>query len=179
MPSRDEASTSNSALDADTAPLRTESEQLRHAMTRLSSGVAVVTAAWQGRAHALTATALCSVSLDPALILVCVGRASRFHPAILGSRSWAVSLLSAEQESVARHFAHRGRDLNTQFDAVAHRTGPRTGAPLLDGALAWLECETHAVHDGGDHSIVVGRVLDAAAAGADVEPLTYYRGTYS
>lgn len=148
-------------------------------MTLLSSGVAVVTTTWQGRRHALTATALCSVSLDPPLILVCVGRASRFHAAILGSQRWAVSLLSGEQEATARHFAHRGRDLNTQFDVVDHRPGPRTGAPLLGGALAWLECETHAVHDGGDHTIVVGRVLDAVAAGADAAPLTYYRGGYA
>ena len=164
---------------ADAVPLGAESELLRQAMARLSSGVAVVTASWEGQRRAMTATAVCSVSLDPALILVCVGRASRFHAAILGSRRWAVSLLSGEQEAVARHFANRGRDLATQFDAVAHRTGPRTGAPLLGGALAWLECETCAVHDGGDHSIVVGRVLDAAASGTVEAPLTYFRGGYA
>ena len=148
-------------------------------MTRLSSGVAVVTAIWEGQRRAMTATAVCSVSLDPALILVCVGRASRFHAAILGSRHWGVSLLSTGQEPVARHFANRGRDLTTQFDAIPHRPGPRTGAPLLDDALAWLECETYAVHDGGDHSIVVGRVLDAAASGTVDAPLSYFRGGYA
>lgn len=156
-----------------------ESGLLRQAMTRMSSGVAIVTAAWQGRPHAMTATAVCSVSLDPPLVLVCVGRTSRFHPAVLGAGRWGVSLLSRDQEALARHFSNRGRDLSTQFDGVPHRVGRRTGAPLLDHTLAWLECETVAVHDGGDHSIVVGRVVDASGEGAPGQPLTYYQGSYA
>lgn len=156
-----------------------EGELLRQAMSQLSSGVAVVTTLWQGRPHAMTATAVCSVSLDPPLILVCVGRTSRFSAAILGSGRWAVSLLARDQEAVARHFADRGRDLLTQFDAVPHAPGPRTGAPLVEGALAWLECDTSSVHDGGDHSIVVGRVLDAGTGAVAAQPLTYQRGRYS
>lgn len=147
-------------------------------MSRLSSGVVVVAASWQGGPHAMTATAVCSVSLEPPLVLVCVGRASRFHPAILGAGRWAVSLLAAEQEGEARHFADPGRDLARQFADVPHRLGPATGAPVLDDALAWLECETWAVHDGGDHSIVLGRVLDAAATPDARDPLTYARGRY-
>lgn len=155
-----------------------EAELLRRAMTRLSSGVAVVATQWQGRLHAMTATALCSVSLDPPLVLTCVGRASRFHAAILGSGTWGISLLAGDQQPLARHFADRGRDLLTQFDTVPHRLGARTGAPLLEGGLAWLECETTAVHDGGDHSIVVGRVVDAGAGPPELAPLTYYQGSY-
>lgn len=155
-----------------------ESELLRHAMSQLSSGVAIVSTVWQGRLHAMTATAVCSVSLDPPLILVCVSRTSRFSAAILSSGRWAVSLLAADQEAVARHFADRGRDLLTQFDAVPYARGSRTDAPLVEGTLAWLECETFSVHDGGDHSIVVGRVLDAGT-GASLAPLTYHRGRYS
>lgn len=153
-----------------------QSDVLRQAMTRLSAGVAVVTASWQGRLHALTATAICSVSLEPPLILVCVGRASRFHAAILGSSRWGVSLLAEDQVDVARHFSDRGRDLLTQFDEVPHVRGATTDAPLVEGALAWLECSTWATHDGGDHSIVIGQVLEGAAGpGA---PLTYFRGRY-
>ena len=154
-----------------------QSDALRHAMTRLSAGVCVVTASWQGRLHAMTATAVTSVSLDPPLVLVCVGRASRFHAAVLGSSRWAVSILAEDQADVARHFADRGRDLLTQFEPVPHTRGALTDAPLVEGALAWLECATWDVHDGGDHSIVVGRVLDGS--GGPGAPLTYFRGRYS
>jgi flavin reductase len=153
-----------------------QSEVLRQAMTRLSAGVAVVSASWQGRLHAMTATAVCSVSLEPPLILVCVGRSSRFHAAIVGSCRWAVSLLAEDQVDVARHFSDRGRDLLTQFDTVPHVRGTATDAPLVEGALAWLECTTWAIHDGGDHSIVIGQVLDGA--GGPGAPLTYFRGRY-
>jgi flavin reductase (DIM6/NTAB) family NADH-FMN oxidoreductase RutF len=153
-----------------------QSEVLRQAMSRLSTGVAVVSAAWQGRLHAMTATAVCSVSLEPPLVLVCVGRASRFHAAITGSSRWGISLLAEDQVDLARHFADRGRDLLVQFDDVPHVRGTTTDAPLVEGALAWLECATWATHDGGDHSIVIGQVLDGAAGpGA---PLTYFRGRY-
>ena len=159
-----------------TGEIGPEGEALRQAMTRLSAGVCVVTASWQGRLHAMTATAVCSVSIEPPLLLVCVGRASRFHAAILGAAAWGVSVLAEDQADVARHFADRGRDLLTQFDPVPHTRGTATGAPLVDGALAWLECGTWATHDGGDHTIVVGRVLDGA--GGPGGPLTYFRGRY-
>jgi flavin reductase (DIM6/NTAB) family NADH-FMN oxidoreductase RutF len=153
-----------------------QSEVLRQAMSRLSAGVAVVSASWQGRLHAMTATAVCSVSLEPPLVLVCVGRTSRFHAAILGSSRWGISLLAEDQVDLARHFSDRGRDLLTQFDDVPHVRGDATDAPLVEGALAWLECATWATHDGGDHSIVIGQVLDGTAGpGA---PLTYFRGRY-
>jgi flavin reductase (DIM6/NTAB) family NADH-FMN oxidoreductase RutF len=150
----------------------------RSVLAEFVSGVTVVTAQWQGVAHAMTATAFCSVSLEPPLVLVCVGRSSRFHGAILGAQAWGVSLLSADQGALARHFSHKGRDLLTQFDEIPHTPAPHTGAPLLIGARGWLDCETHAVHDGGDHSIVVGRVVDARRAGSLEEPLTYHRGVY-
>lgn len=159
-----------------TVDIPPQSEVLRQAMARLSTGVCVVSASWQGRLHAMTATAVCSVSLEPPLVLVCVGRSSRFHAAIRGSNQWGVSILAEDQVDLARHFADRGRDLLTQFDDVAHARGSSTDAPLVEGALAWLECSTWAIHDGGDHSIVIGRVLDGnTGPGA---PLTYFRGRY-
>lgn len=153
-----------------------QSEALRQAMTRLSTGVCVVTASWEGRLHAMTATAVCSVSLRPPLVLVCVGRTSRFHDAVLGASRWAVSVLAEDQVELARHFSDRGRDLLTQFDAVPHTRGAATDAPLVDGALAHLECRTWDTHDGGDHSIVVGEVVDGS--GGPGAPLTYFRGRY-
>jgi flavin reductase (DIM6/NTAB) family NADH-FMN oxidoreductase RutF len=151
----------------------------RSVLAELSSGVTVVTARWQGVAHAMTATAFCSVSLEPPLVLVCVGRSSRFHAAILGAGEWAVSLLSVDQGPRARHFANRGRDLLTQLASVPHTAAPQSGAPLLVGARGWLDCSTTAEHDGGDHTIVVGRVLWAAVNDAPGDPLTYHRGAYN
>lgn len=152
---------------------------VRAVMTELASGVTVVTAEWEGHSHAMTATAFCSVSLDPPLVLVCVGKSSRFHRAITASGAWAVSLLAGDQGWIARHFSHRGRDLLTQFSQVPHSPAPYSNAPLLTGARGWLDCATYALHDGGDHTIVVGHVLHASHAPSRGTPLTYYRGTYS
>jgi flavin reductase (DIM6/NTAB) family NADH-FMN oxidoreductase RutF len=158
-------------------------EALRHVMGQFASGVTIVTAVRDGVRHAMTATAVCSVSLNPPLILVCVSKASRFHAAITETEAWAVSLLAAGQEAIARHFANRGRDLGTQFDRVPHSLAPASRAPLIDGALAWLDCTTFATHDGGDHTIVVGQVVRASRTGEledpGAPPLTYFRGAYS
>jgi flavin reductase (DIM6/NTAB) family NADH-FMN oxidoreductase RutF len=159
-------------------------DALRHVMGQFSSGVTVVTALRQGVKHAMTATAVCSVSLEPPLILVCVSRASRFHTAIMEADTWCVSLLSADQAPVARHFANRGRDLLSQFDHVPFTPSPKSRTPLIDGALAWMECVTYGRHDGGDHTIVVGELVQTSGSGPREPaerkaPLTYYQGTYS
>jgi flavin reductase (DIM6/NTAB) family NADH-FMN oxidoreductase RutF len=132
----------------------------------------------------MTATAVCSVSLLPPLILVCVSRSSRFHAAITEADFWCVSLLSADQERLARHFANKGRDLLSQFDHVPYTPSPLSGTPLIDGALAWMELVTYGQHDGGDHTIVVGELVSASGpppreAPGWPAPLTYYQGTYS
>jgi flavin reductase len=159
-------------------------DALRHVMSQFCSGVTVVTALRQGIKHAMTATAVSSVSLVPPLILVCVSRSSRFHEAVTGADAWCVSLLSADQERLARHFAHKGRDLLSQFDDVPHTPSPLSGTPLVDGALAWMECVTYARYDGGDHTIMVGELVHASGEPTDDEqdrhiPLSYYQGTYS
>ena len=153
-------------------------------MGRFQSGVTIVTALRDGVRHAMTATAISAVSLEPPLILVCVSRQSRFHAAITAADSWMLSVLSAGQETVARHFANRGRDLMTQFDQIPHEPGEISAAPRILGALAWAECRTWAQYDGGDHTIVVGQVAPAGYSrpideSSEPGPLTYYRGTYS
>jgi flavin reductase (DIM6/NTAB) family NADH-FMN oxidoreductase RutF len=153
-------------------------EALRRVMADFASGVTVVSAVWRGSAHAMTATAFCSVSLEPPLVLVCVSRTSRFHEAISGSGRWAASLLAGDQVALARHFSNRGRDLLTQFDDVPHTLGPETGAPVLTGALAWLECTTYSAHEAGDHTVIIGEIKRTSAMALDRQPLTYFRGTY-
>jgi flavin reductase (DIM6/NTAB) family NADH-FMN oxidoreductase RutF len=159
-------------------------DALRHVMGHFVSGVTIASALHQGIKHAMTATAVCSVSLQPPLVLVCVGKSTRFHDAIIAAENWCLSLLTVDQEPLARHFAHSGRDLLSQFDDVPHTPSPLSGSPLIDGALAWLECITYGIHEAGDHTIVVGEVVRASGLPSDDDPtapppLTYYRGAYS
>jgi len=163
-----------------------EQAAFRRAAGHFASGIVVVTTA---TGHAMTVSAFASVSLDPPLVLFCAEKIARFHDAVLEAGSWAVSILAEDDEKTARWLATRGRPLDGQLDGLAHHPGPATGAPVLDGALAVLECQTQAGHDGGDHSIIVGRVTAVAGpddpAGPDgptgppsTGPLVHYSGAY-
>jgi flavin reductase (DIM6/NTAB) family NADH-FMN oxidoreductase RutF len=116
--------------------------------------------------------------LDPLLVLVCVEKIARFHDAVLATGTWAVSVLGEESEKAAAWLATRGRPLEGQLDAFRHHAGPATGAPILDDALTAMECRTTAVHDGGDHSIVVGEVLAVSEPSPAGGPLLYYSSHY-
>lgn len=153
----------------------------RAALGRFSSGVTVVATVDPdgGLDHALTASAFTSVSLDPPLVLVGIDRRNRFHDPVIRARRWAVSILSRDGQAAATWFATRGRPLEGQLDRVRHRRGGHTGAALVTDAIAWLECETWAVHDGADHALLVGRVLGAAVDELVDDPLLYYRSHYA
>jgi flavin reductase (DIM6/NTAB) family NADH-FMN oxidoreductase RutF len=146
---------------------------LRQATGQFAGGIVVVTTS---AGHAMTVSAFTSVSLEPPLVLFCAEKIARFHDAVLAAGSWAVSILAEDAEKTARWLATGGRPL----DGVAHHPGQVTGAPLLDGALATMECRTTAVHDGGDHSIIVGQVVAVAAPASPpgVGPLVHYAGAY-
>lgn len=152
----------------------------RRAASRFASGILVVSTRQAGLDHAMTVTAFTSVSLDPVLVLFCAEKAARFHAAVLAAGTWAASVLREDHEKAARWLATRGRPLEGQLDAFRHHPGPLTGAPILDDALSALECRTTAVHDGGDHSIVVGEVLGVTEPGPDEElgPLLHYGSRY-
>ncbi|MDO9380606.1 MAG: flavin reductase family protein [Nocardioidaceae bacterium] len=150
----------------------------RAALGRFASGVTVVSTVHEGVDHAMTASAFCSVSMSPALVLVCVDRTNRFHDAALASGTWGVSILSEPAAGSASWFARRGRPLQDQFDVAPHHRGPATGTCLLDEAQAWLECRTWRADDGGDHTILIGEVLRAATREPDPSPLLYYRSHY-
>lgn len=120
----------------------------------------------------LTASAFSSLSLDPPLILVCVGKDGASHDPVVAADGFAVHLLSESQESLSNRFARAGED---KFSDIAWEAGP-FGAPLLGGSLARLACKRENVFDGGDHSILVGRVIDAELSGG--RPLLYWMGGY-
>jgi flavin reductase (DIM6/NTAB) family NADH-FMN oxidoreductase RutF len=131
----------------------------RRAASRFASGIVVVTTSLEGVSHAMTVTAFTAVSLDPLLVLMCAEKVARFHDAVMATGTWAVSVLGEDAEKTAAWLATRGRPLAGQLDAIRHHAGPLTGAPILDDALAAMECRTTAVYDGGDHSIVLGEVI--------------------
>ena len=152
----------------------------RRVVGRFATGITVVTTVLpgSGQKHAMTANSFTSVSLDPVLVLFCADKTARFHDAVLQSGTWAVSVLGRRHQQVSRQFAVRGRDLDTQFDGVEHSPGEITGAPVLEGALAALECRTVSTTDAGDHTVVVGEVLGLSEPDPYGEPLLYFDGRY-
>jgi len=150
----------------------------RRAMGRFPTGVTVLTTRTGDHDHAMTASALTSVSLEPLLVLVCVEREARFHDAVVEAGIWGISVLSSNDRPAADWLATRGRPLHGQLDRIAHHPGPQTGVALLDGALSTFECRTTAVYPAGDHSIVLGEVASVTTAARPGEALLYYRGRY-
>jgi flavin reductase ActVB len=149
------------------------STEFRAALRSFATGVTVVTTRDRsGRPSGLTASAFTSVSLDPPLILVCVDHAATAYPDFQ-SRGWfAVNVLRREQEGLSRRFATSGTD---KFEGVACHESP-AGLPLLDDALATLECRIVEAHEAGDHTIFVGRV--EATEVTSGRPLVYFHGAY-
>ena len=152
--------------------------EYRRVVGRFATGITVVTTVADGEHHAMTCNSFTSVSLDPVLVLFCPEKIARFHDAVLSSGTWAVSVLGDQQQSVSRHFASRGRPIVNQFAGVDHHLGPVTGAAVLEGSLASLECRTVSVADAGDHSVVIGAVLGLGVPDPDGAPLLYYEGRY-
>lgn len=155
-----------------------DSRAFRDVMGRFATGVLVATTRSGGVDHAMTVNSFTSVSLDPLLVLLCAECVSRFRDAVLDAGEWAVSVLPADAVPLARRLAVRGRPLGGQLDDVPHHPGRHTRLPILDDALAAVECATYAVHNAGDHDIVVGRVLSVATPNPGPSPLIYHRGTY-
>ena len=150
----------------------------RRAMSRFATGVTVLTTRVRDLDHAMTASALTSVSLEPLLLLVCVEREGRLHDAVVEAGVWGVSVLSSRDRPGAEWLATRGRPLHAQLERLPHHRGPETGVALLDDALSTFECRTTAIHPAGDHSIVVGEVVSVTTAAHPGEALVYYRGRY-
>lgn len=146
-------------------------------MRRFPSGVAVVTVDAEGERAGLTVASLVSLSLDPALVGVTISRQAALHELLRTAGAFALSLLGAGQEAVAAHFA-RGVPPIALWAGLPTRPGERTGAPLLDGALGWIECHTAAEHPVGDHTLFVGEVL-TVELGPPARPLVYVDRAYA
>jgi len=148
-------------------------ELFREVFGRFATGVAVITSGGPGGTGGMTANALCSLSLDPLLALVCFENRARTLPIVRDAGRFAVNVLAASQEDVARVFASKMPEAE-KLEAVAHRT--EHGVPIIDGALAWAACELRELIAGGDHTIAIGEVL-AMGLGSG-EPLLWFAGRY-
>jgi 3-hydroxy-9,10-secoandrosta-1,3,5(10)-triene-9,17-dione monooxygenase reductase component len=153
-------------------PLTDRYEQhFRHVLGHFATGVAVVTAIDRGTPVGLTIQSFCSLSLDPPLILLCPALSSTSWPRVERAGSLCVNLLAEGQEGLARQFALTGAD---KYAGVGWAPSADTGSPMLNGALAWIDCQVVRSHPAGDHLIVVCLVLDLAAR-RDLRPLIYFK----
>lgn len=157
-----------------------EATTFKDAMSRFASGVTVVTVHTEAGDHGMTASAFSSLSLSPPLILVCVNKGTTTHARLLASAGFAVSILAAEQVAASNQYAGYGAQPQSDFSAHGTERGAVSGAPLLAGALVWLDCAHHANHEGGDHTIFVGEVRGVTLHGerAACQPLLYAMGQY-
>jgi flavin reductase (DIM6/NTAB) family NADH-FMN oxidoreductase RutF len=145
----------------------------RDAMAQFATGVTIVTARGShGVIVGFTANSFNSVSLDPPLIIWSLARRSRSLAVFEGVERYAVNVLAHDQVELARRFAGPQSD---RFAGVAHRAG-KSGAPLIEGCAAWLECRHHALHPAGDHMLFIGEV--DASAHRHVQPLLWHGGRY-
>ncbi|MCB5178301.1 flavin reductase family protein [Streptomyces antimicrobicus] len=151
--------------------------EFRSVLGNFASGVTVITApAAEGEdgPAGFACQSFASLSLDPPLVTFMVARTSTTWPRIARAGVFCVNILGAEQGELCRAFAVSGAD---KFAGVEHGPAPATGAPRLDAVPAWIDCRIHAVHTGGDHLIVVGRV-EAMGASGEGEPLVFHKGRF-
>ncbi len=149
--------------------------RFRDVLGRFASGVTVVTALSSGEPVGMTCQSFSSVSLDPPLVLFVPARTSRAWPLMQRAGRFCVNFLAADQAEVSNQMASRGND---KFAGVAWHPSAESGSPVLEGGLGHVDCAVHAVHEAGDHYVVIGRVLDLVEADA-AEPLLFFRGKYA
>jgi flavin reductase (DIM6/NTAB) family NADH-FMN oxidoreductase RutF len=153
------------------------STDFRSTVGAFATGVTVVTTRGDEQAYGMTANAFSSLSLDPPLVLVCVMSGSEGSQHIEQNGCFAVNVLHADQEPLSRYFASRDRPRGRDaFKEVAHRTAA-SGSPILDGAIAYLDCRLHGAHEAGDHQIYIGEVLELGFD-PDGSPLVFHGGKY-
>jgi flavin reductase (DIM6/NTAB) family NADH-FMN oxidoreductase RutF len=149
-------------------------DDFKRALSRWATGVTIVTARAGERVHGMTVSAFSAVSLDPPLVLVCAEESSNTLPLIREGGVFAVNVLAREQEALSNRFASK-RDEWRRFEGVEYDAGA-TGAPLLRGAVANIDCWVTGAHVHGDHVVFIGEVQEVRVR--DAAPLLYYSGAY-
>ncbi len=155
-------------------------DEFRRVMGRFATGVTIVTTRAGDDVHGTTMSAVCSLSLQPQLVLICVDHESDIHALIHESGVFAINMLHDEQASLAVELSHKGTDellAAHRLENLAHRNG-ETGAPLLEDSLAHVECRVQDTITAGDHTIYVGSVVAAGMNPRADQPLLHYEGQY-
>jgi flavin reductase len=153
------------------------STEFRRAMGCFATGVTIITVDLEGEVHGMTANAFASVSLDPMLVLVCVDHTTRTHAHMHAKKRFGINVLSEDQRAISEYYARPERT-HEQAEAEAGARFDRTqhGTPMLQGALAYLECRLHSAQDAGDHTIFIAEVEHVVVK--NNEPLLFFRGAY-
>ena len=153
-----------------------DAARYRQIIGHFATGVTVITTEHEGWLHGMTANAVASVSLNPLLLLVCVDKAANMHGQIAQAGRFAVNILTDEQEDISRTFAATTEPEQGRLQGITFRTGAH-GSPLIDDALAFLDCAVTQAFEGGDHTIYLASVI---SGGLEEEgaPLLFYRGGY-
>lgn len=149
-----------------------ETLDLRRCLGKFATGVTVVTCQGSRGPCGITANSFSSVSLDPPLVLWNIAKVSNSLQAYLDAKDFVINVLAAGQEALSQHFAQPD---HTRFNGIEYALSDR-GVPLLPGAIAYFECRTYAVHDCGDHHIIVGAVDRFRSTNG--EPLLFFGGEY-
>ncbi|MBA3654985.1 MAG: flavin reductase family protein [Actinobacteria bacterium] len=144
-------------------------------MGHFATGVTIVAGMEAGEPLGFTAQSFHSLSMDPPLILVCPSKTVSSWPRIRTAGKFCVSILGRDQEALCMTFASKTLD---KFADAPWAPAPVTGSPMLDSAMAWIDCELDAEHDGGDHTVVVGRVVDVEINEDAPPPLLFYRAGF-
>ncbi len=154
-------------------PANAEARLLREALGRFATGVTVVTTQGPQGPLGMTANSFSSVSLEPPLVLWCPARASARHDIFARARHWSVHVLGSEQLETCLRFTRGG----AQFDGLDPVPSPE-GVPIIAGVAARFDCEAHAAHEAGDHTLMVGRVLRVTVGGPGDHPLVFAAGRF-
>ncbi len=152
-------------------------DDFRGALASWASGVTVVTTKLDNLVYGITVSSFASLSVDPLLITVSLADSNHLPGMIKKSRQFAVSILAAGQQDVSAYFARSGRDPQPEFETPVKARPWHTGSPIIEGAIAHLDCELEQAIQGGDHTIAVGRVV-GAAFDVSKQPLVYFRRAY-
>lgn len=151
-----------------------DTARFKDVMGRFASGVTVVTGMEDHHPVGFTCQSFISLSADPPFVAVAPARTSTSWPRIARAGSFCINVLADHQEGLGRSFAVSGGD---KFVGVDWHPAPATGAPLIDGSLAWMDCRVELVHDAGDHELIIGKVLDLGSD--EGSPLLYFRSRFA
>jgi len=148
--------------------------QFKDAMSRFITGVTIVSGMEDGHPVGFTCQSFVSLSIDPPFVAVAPARTSTSWPRIARAGSFCVNVLSDHQQEICEGFAVSGGD---KFAGVDWRPAPVTGSPVIEGSLAWVDCQVELVHDAGDHELIIGKVLDLGSG--EGLPLLFYRSRFA